>query len=132
MDHPPRFTDQTMDLTTRLVVHNQPASRAQVPAEILWMVLDIVLAQDHPNFCELRLVSKQLNHMVTPLFYRHITLNRRMIMSLESNLKFLSPHKRQVVRDVRKYTWSVTLRGDFPDENLGKVFKSLKCLREIT
>ena len=132
MYHPPRLTDQLLGLTTRPVVHNQPTSRANVPAEILCMVLEIVLAQDYPRCFELRLVSKQLNHLVTPLLYRQITLNRRMIMSLESNLKFLSPHKRQVARYVRKYTWSVTLRGDFPDENLGSVFKSLKCLREIT
>ena len=121
-----------MGLATRPVVHNQPMSRAKVPAEILCMVLDIVLAQDHPNFCELRLVSKQLNHMVTPLFYRQIILNGHIIMSLVSNLKSLSPHKRQVALDVRKYTWNVTLRGDFPDENLGRVFRSLKTLREIT
>ena len=107
-------------------------SRANVPAEILCMVLDIALAQDHPNFCELRLVSKQLNHIATPLFYRHIILNGCIIMSLVSNSEFLSPHKRQVARDVREYTWGVTLRGDVPKKNLGTVFGSLKCLRELT
>ena len=73
-------------------------------------------------------MSKQLNNLITPLLYRHIILNGRMIMSLVSNRRFLSPHKRQVALDVRKYTWNVTLRGDFPDENLGSVFRSSKHL----
>ena len=80
------------------------------------------------SFFELRLVSKQLNNLVTPLLYWHIILNGRIIISLVSDRRFLSPHKRQVALDVRQYTWNVTLRGDFPDENLGSVFRSLKHL----
>ena len=75
------------------------------------------------SFFELRLVSKQLNNLVTPLLYCHIILNGRMIMSLVSNQRFLSPHKGQVALDVRKCTWNVTLRGDFPNEILGGVFR---------
>lgn len=134
MDHPLHLTNQRaiMGLAPRPVVHNQVVSRAKIPAEILCMVVETVVAQDRSRSFELRLVSKQLNNLVTPLLYRHIILNGRFIISLVANRKFLSPHKRQVALDVRKYTWNVTLRGDFPDENLGSVFRSLKCLREIT
>ena len=109
-------------------------SRTKIPTEILYMVVETVLAQEVPtSFLGLRLVSKQFHSLVTPLLYHHITLNKRAIESLVSNRAILSPHKLQVAHDIREYTWHVTLQGDvFPEENLGSVFASLKYLREVT
>ena len=97
------------------------------------MVVEIVLAQEvATSFFDLRVVSKQFNSLVTPLLYRHIILNKRIIVSLVSHQATLSPHKLQVAHDIREYTWHVTLQGDFPEEHLGSVFGSLKHLREVT
>lgn len=97
------------------------------------MVVETVLAQDVPtSFMDLRLVSKQFNSLATPLSYRHINLNKRAIESLVSNRATLRPHKLQVARDIREYTWHVTLQGEIPEEHLGRAFGSLKYLREVT
>lgn len=123
----------SMDPTPRPVVQNPVMSRANIPAEILCMVVETVLAQELArSFFDLRLVSKQFNSLITPLLYRHVILNKRIIVSLVSNPTTLSPHELQVAHDVREYTWHVTLQGDFPDEHLESVFGSLKCLQGVT
>ena len=61
---------------------------------------------------DLGLDSSEFNSLVTPLLYRHIILNKRIIVSLVSNQATLSPHKLQVAHDVREYTWHVTLQGE--------------------
>ena len=133
MDQPLHLADQLaiMDLNP---VQNPVMSRAKIPTEILCMVVETVQAQQLPtSFFDLRLVSKQFNSLVTPLLYRHIILNKQIIVSLVSNQATLSPHKLQVAHNIREYTWHVTLQGDvFPEEHLGSVFGSLKYLREVT
>ena len=122
-----------MDLILRPVIQNPVTSRAKIPAEILYMVVETAQAQQLPtSFSKLRVVSKQLNSLVTPLVYRHIVLNKRIIVSLIPNQATLSPHILQVAHDVREYTWHITLQEDFPEEHLGRVFGSLKHLRELT
>ena len=122
-----------MDFIPRPLVQNPVMSRAKIPAEILCMIVETVLAQQLPtSFFDLRLVSKQVNSLVTPLLYRHIILNKHIIVSLVPNQATLSPHMLQVAHDVREYTRHVTLQGDFPEEHLGSIFRSLKHLREVT
>ena len=54
----------------------------------------------------------KFNSLVTPLLYRHITLNKQIIVSLVSNQATLSPHKLQFAHGIREYTWHVTLQGE--------------------
>ena len=96
------------------------------------MVLETVLAQELPRSFVLRLVCKRFSSVVTPLLYRHIILNKHIVLSLVSDQRTLSSHKLQVAHDVREYTWHVILQGDLPEEHLAHVFRSLNYLREVT
>ena len=98
------------------------------------MVIETLLAQNLSNgfFCDLRLVSKQFDVVVTPMLYRHFVLNKRTVLLLVSKESTLQPHMVQIARNIREYTQHVTLKENLPAENLRIVFQSLKYLREVT
>ncbi|KAK0517212.1 hypothetical protein JMJ35_000367 [Cladonia borealis] len=89
-------------------------SGLKLMGEILRMIIEILLAEGPSGkfVFPLRLVSKQLNALATPLLYRDILLNKRTVMLLVSSSASLAPHEVRIVRDIREYTRDVTLTAD--------------------
>ena len=82
------------------------------------MIIEILLAEGPSGkfVFPLRLVSKQLNALATPLLYRDILLNKRTVMLLVSSSASLAPHEVRIIRNIREYTRDVTLTADVPPE----------------
>ena len=97
------------------------------------MIIEILLAEGPSGkfVFPLRLVSKQLNALATPLLYRDILLNKRTVMLLVSNSASLAPYEVRIIRHIREYTQDVTLTPDLPIEHLKSAFESLKSVRVV-
>lgn len=136
MDQYQPLTDPSapIDQISLPVAQTAAMSGSKFLVEILHMVMELLLAGKTPmkTFAPLRLVSKQFNAVITPLFYRHIVLNGRIIMLLVSSAATLAPDKVQIACNIRSFTQHVTLKGELPAEHLKSAFDSLKHLRLVT
>ena len=102
-----------------LIVQTEHTSRPTLVPEIIRIIIELLLDRRSRQFIPpMRLVSKQLNALVTPLLYRYVDLDIRAPKLLMSSSANLAPHEARIARDMREHTRNVNLRADLDKNTL--------------
>ncbi|KAL2036708.1 hypothetical protein N7G274_010580 [Stereocaulon virgatum] len=108
-------------------------AHSRLSPEILIMIFEVLPGKD-PSISRLRLVSKQFNDLVLPIWYRHVVLNDRIVdfSSSDYNYETAISYKMQVKRDISRYAQHIVIKKDFHERNLKNLLLSIASFRSLT
>lgn len=129
----PAMAEPIDNLNLSRTAHAKPLITTPIlPLDVLLMVFEQI--RDTPSFPNLRLVTKQFKALVTPIFYRHITLTTKILSNFirSKDIPFsTSPHF-EIRHYIRHYTENISISTKVDSHLAARLLRSLKNLRQIT